>query len=265
MKFSRVLTGLFILAVGPSAALAEAPTAEASLVRAELLADAATVQPGDTFTVGVRFTIDPKWHIYWHNPGDAGMATGIDWKLPDGWEVGELRWPLPIRFIQPGDIVGYGYENQVMLSAVVTVPADAELGQSVTIAAEPYWLVCKDICLPGEAKVSTTVKVGRKTEPANVETFAEHRRHLPGNDRVTVARDGDGLILTFAEPAKDIVALPHAVDGVFVSDVAVEQKTPRRAKLTYRMTTRRDAVPKAVFLINWTDPAGQRRGQTVRE
>ena len=53
-------------------------------VRAELLADASAIKPGEPFWVGLRQTIRPKWHTYWKNPGDSGLPTEITWKLPDG-------------------------------------------------------------------------------------------------------------------------------------------------------------------------------------
>ncbi|MDX2184751.1 MAG: hypothetical protein SFW08_12290, partial [Gemmatimonadaceae bacterium] len=45
--------------------------------RAELVAEDAHVVPGRPFSVGVRLRMDPKWHTYWKQAGDAGGPTNI--------------------------------------------------------------------------------------------------------------------------------------------------------------------------------------------
>src|ERR671912_492530 len=106
MRILPVLLTLALWAVVPrQAAAAQVPK---DLVKAELLADVASVKPGEEFTLGVLLKIKPKWHIYWKYPGDAGLPTTVKWKLPDASAASpqpELRFPLPVRFDQPGDVV----------------------------------------------------------------------------------------------------------------------------------------------------------------
>ncbi len=146
-------------------------------VKAKLVADVAAVEPGATFTVGVLLTMDKGWHVYWRNPGDAGLATEVLWKLPKGFSVGPLRWPVPVTFVQPGDIVGYGYEHTVLLTARVTAPKELD-GKRVTIGAEASWLACKDVCLPGEASLELDLSVGA-AKTANTKLFNAWSKRLP--------------------------------------------------------------------------------------
>src|SRR5271168_3908009 len=95
--------------------LCSAAQAWAGHVQAELLANVSEIQPGKPFWLGVHFVIDPSWHIYWKNPGDAGLPTRVKLTLPDGFTAGPLQFPTPSRFEQPGGIVIYGYENSVTL------------------------------------------------------------------------------------------------------------------------------------------------------
>ena len=44
-------------------------------VQAELLSDVSAIQPGKPFWLGVHLTVDPGWHVYWKNPGDAGLPV----------------------------------------------------------------------------------------------------------------------------------------------------------------------------------------------
>src|SRR6185369_17626506 len=111
---------MFALAAHAAGATAGPPK---DLVKTELLADVKTVEAGKPFHVGVRLHIKPGWHVYWINPGDAGLPTRVKFSLPDGFKAGELKYPLPVRFEQ-GGVIGYGYHDEVMLIAEITPPAD---------------------------------------------------------------------------------------------------------------------------------------------
>src|SRR6202007_43184 len=96
------------------AALAAASPARADglpdpkhLVKAELVAGTGSVAPASDLWVDLRLAIAPGWHVYWRNPGDSGLPTTIDWRLPPGFSAGNIRWPVPEHFVQSG-IGNYG-------------------------------------------------------------------------------------------------------------------------------------------------------------
>jgi thiol:disulfide interchange protein DsbD len=150
------------------------------LVKAELLADTNAVVPGKPFTVGLLLRMAPAWHTYWKFSGDAGLPTELKWKLPAGWKIGEIQWPIPLKTIDPGDIQTYGYENEVLLMQEITPPT--KLGSSsVKLSADASWLVCERICIPGGATVKLGLPVSTTSQPANTELFARYRRLLPQN------------------------------------------------------------------------------------
>jgi thiol:disulfide interchange protein DsbD len=79
-------------------------TASAAAVReghvaVELVSEVRSIQPGQPFWVGVRFQVDPEWHINWRNAGDAGLPPTITWELPTGFSAGEIQWRLPERLV----------------------------------------------------------------------------------------------------------------------------------------------------------------------
>src|SRR5215217_4525953 len=111
-------------------------------VRAELLADASAVKPGEPFWVGLRQTIRPKWHTYWKNPGDSGLPTEITWKLPAGVKAGPIVWPAP-TLVDVGGIINYAYQDEVLLLVKITPPADLATGSTLALAADANWLVCE--------------------------------------------------------------------------------------------------------------------------
>ena len=51
-------------------------------VEAELVAERSALVPGEPLTVALRLTMDRGWHTYWRNPGDSGLPTTLEWKLP---------------------------------------------------------------------------------------------------------------------------------------------------------------------------------------
>jgi thiol:disulfide interchange protein DsbD len=129
-------------------------------VVARLISDAeGPLQPGETFRVGVHFEIDPDWHIYWRNSGDAGMATQVGWEAP-GLTFGELRWPAPHVYEQGrGEISTFGYAKEVVLQSQATVDESADGGEAVTLTAEVSYLACKIDCIPGTATLKRTLPI----------------------------------------------------------------------------------------------------------
>src|SRR5712672_3997648 len=93
------------------------------LVKSELLADTNAIVPGKPFSIGLLLRMAPNWHPYWKFSGDAGLPTELKWKLPPGWKVGDIQWPIPLKTIDPGDIETYGYENEVLLIQEITPPS----------------------------------------------------------------------------------------------------------------------------------------------
>ena len=148
------------------------------LVKAELLADANVIVPGKPFTVGLLLRMAPGWHTYWAFSGDAGLPTELKWKLPSGWKVGEIQWPIPLKTIDPGDIETYGYENEVLLMQKITPPQKID-DQSVKLSADANWLVCEKICIPGSTTLQLELPVSTTSQPANSQLFARYRRLFP--------------------------------------------------------------------------------------
>ncbi len=190
------------------------------LVRAELLADTTAIVPGKPFTVGLSLQMAPGWHTYWKFSGDAGLPTELKWKLPPGWKVGDIQWPIPLKTIDPGDIETYGYENEVLLMQEITPPSKLD-DSSAKLSTEANWLVCEKICIPGSATLQLDLPVASTSQPANTDVFARYRRLLPQNlagpdvARADWSRVGSDLRLkirseTLAKyPAVDFFPLPE--------------------------------------------------------
>src|SRR6266487_3486708 len=148
------------------------------LVKAELVADTTAIVPEKKFTAGLLLRMAPGWHTYWKFSGDAGLPTEIKWKLPPGWKVGEIRWPIPLKTNDPGDIQTYGYQDEVLLMQEMIPPAKID-NSPVKLSAEASWLVCERICIPGSTSLQLEIPTSPESRPANTELFARFRKLLP--------------------------------------------------------------------------------------
>lgn len=129
-------------------------------LRVSLVADVAQVRAGEPFYLGVQLQLDKGWHTYWHNPKDGGDPPRIDWQLPEGFAIGPLVWPLPKRTVEPGDLVSYGYTNQVILQALVTPPEEITATATLQFHAKVTWQACDEVCVYGTESVTLVVPHG---------------------------------------------------------------------------------------------------------
>lgn len=148
---------LFVLFSTGSAQAHSSGWVKASHLKAELVSDHQDLRPGQRFKLALHFIPDEHWHTYWQNPGDSGLATNIDWTLPDGVEAGAIQWPAPMAISVP-PLVNYGFEGPTILVSELSIPADFE-GSQLQIKAKVDWLVCKEICIPADASFELNLPV----------------------------------------------------------------------------------------------------------
>ena len=133
---------------------------DASDSRIEILTESTSITPGDELLIGFKFTLNPGWHTYWENPGDAGEGASIKWNLPNDVSASEILWPGPQRIpVEP--LMTFGYEDEVvLLTKIYTSEATIV---PLNLNALVSWYTCKEICIPQEAEVSIPIKLGNKT------------------------------------------------------------------------------------------------------
>jgi thiol:disulfide interchange protein DsbD len=137
-------------------------TVRAAHTEVQLMLSAETAKPGDTIWAGVDLKMEPGWHTYWKNPGDAGQATEIKWTLPAGVTAGEIQWPLPKK-LPPAEVTTYGYEDEVVLLVPLTLASNLPAG-ALNLDAKVSWLECKEVCIPASTAVQAALNVGAETK-----------------------------------------------------------------------------------------------------
>ena len=131
-------------------------------VTAELITEHASIQPGGQTRIGVHLEIEEGWHIYAKDPGDAGLPTKITWtSSPEGvTSFGPIHWPPYKEFRDPGNIRTFGYSTAVVLSSSITLtPVIHRSFETLLLHAHVQWLACKEICLPGKARLELSLQV----------------------------------------------------------------------------------------------------------
>jgi len=187
--FLSFLTANFLLAACALIPFQSAfAQAEKEKIRVELLLDHETLQPSETeqtpaARIGVLLHIPRGWHTYWQNSGEAAIPTRVSWQLPEGFRATDLRWPMPERFLEKGGITTYGYRDEVLLWAdIFTEAVIPAFEQKLTFGAKVSWLVCKEICVPGQQTVQVDIpfSTSLSLQPsASFPLFEKYRSRTP--------------------------------------------------------------------------------------
>lgn len=186
----------------PSASAGPVRTAQAE---AELLAARSAWVPGQAQWVALRIQHDPGWHSYWINPGDSGLATRLQWTLPEGFTVSAAEWPRPVR-IQFGPLVNFGYEGELIVPIRVAVAKEVPRGGEQSLRLSAKWLICEEICIPDGAELELRLPVAEQAEPtaaaARIErAWAGLPRSWPQPARLAQTGEGDFVLELAASPS----------------------------------------------------------------
>jgi hypothetical protein len=187
---SRAAAGLLALLAGASAIAQnlplgvpprEPPLRPDRLVRASIEPAAAVAPPGGEAEVAVVLAVEPKWHIYWENPGDSGVPPELEWQLPEGVTAAPPRWPRPMVFQSPHE-TSFGYEGEAGLVVALRIAADLAEGEH-PIRVRVRWMACREQCLVGISEARGTLRIvaaDRLAEAAEVPpAVARWRSRLP--------------------------------------------------------------------------------------
>ena len=116
-----------------------------------------TINPGESSVIVIRVKIAPAWHIYAaHGSNGPGVATSLELKLPEGFEVeGPWSYPKPI-LASDGQMI---YQGTLEFRRKLRVRPDA--------AAGPVSVTCKfgyQACDPVSCRPPTKVELSAQAE-----------------------------------------------------------------------------------------------------
>lgn len=222
------------------------------IVRAALITAAEDFRK--PFTVGIHFTIEPDWYLYWKNPGDAGLPVDVRWELPKGFRAGEVQHPTPQKFVYD-EVIAYGYKRELVLLVDIVPPPDFMPTASASLTAKLDWLVCKESCVRGKAEVSLPLSLlSRQHRTAAREMLMKFQSMLPrpaahlavSFPRATVSKTKEGHAITVTLAGRDADRVtdffPEPMDEVHVDFRSIRVRdrrltlvvTPTKAGSTLR-------------------------------
>jgi len=113
--------------------------------------------------LGLHFRLIPHWHVYWKNSGDAGYPPAIDLSATPEIGEAELLYPAPARYELPGDLVSFGYEEEVVYPIRGRIAAAGKETVAISLALD--YLVCEVECVPYSYTLTVHQPVGREAVP----------------------------------------------------------------------------------------------------
>jgi thiol:disulfide interchange protein DsbD len=230
MRLLRLVLPLLCLLGVSLPALAVTSSADAPHVHVQLVMPRDVVSQGESVTAGLYFKLEPGWHVYWKNAGDAGEPPHMRWTLPAGITAGALKFPAPKR-LPLGPLMDYGYEDEVLFPFPVDVAKTAGLG-TVALHAKVDWLVCQNSCIPGKAELEMTREVSSHADKSALQTsdLALFKRlgdrlpkQLPAASKLGFQATPGGFRLTFETGRKETEAVFFPEDQDIVDNPAPQK------------------------------------------
>jgi suppressor for copper-sensitivity B len=107
--------------------------------------------PQASATLGVQIKLKPGWWTYWRAPGDAGLPPEFDWSESKNLKwTPELFWPKPLQKTSFGHSIRV-YRDEVVFPLRVVA---ADPGKPLKLKLNLTFGVCKEVCIPNQAKVA---------------------------------------------------------------------------------------------------------------
>ncbi len=128
--------------------------------------------------IGLEYAMDPGWKTYWKSPGDGGFPQNISWENSFNIENIEVLWPSPNEFQILG-LTSLGYQNKVIFPLKLEISDES---QDTFVNLHVNFLICKEICIPGDARVFLEIPAGNKEFTDNFFIMERALSFLPENN-----------------------------------------------------------------------------------
>lgn len=186
------------------------------------LIDGGLAADGVSRLAGLEILLDPGWKTYWRIPGDSGIPPRMDFSASANVADVAVEWPAPeLHYDGYGWIVGY---TDTVIFPLLVTPGAAD--EPVSLDVKLDYAVCKDICVPVEARAEIALD-GTRPRVAEIDFYrarVPERIDAPGADggvvSAKVTRDGASPVLDLAVRlpgrAEDAFAVVEGPDGWYL-------------------------------------------------
>jgi DsbC/DsbD-like thiol-disulfide interchange protein len=148
------------------------PWVELHNARVRLLAGPPATKAAKSYMAGIEIALGEGWKTYWRMPGDAGVPPNFDWSGSTNVSSIEVRYPAPSR-LHEASAETVGYKSSVLFPVDI-IPKDP--AQPVDLALTLEFGVCREICIPAEAKFSMVLRPADMSGSPSATVLASLRR-----------------------------------------------------------------------------------------
>ena len=108
--------------------------------------------------IGLEYEMEQGWKTYWKSPGDGGFAQNIKWENSNNINKLEVLWPNPEEFQILG-LTSLGYQDNVIFPLKIEIN---DVSKDTFVNLQVNFLICKEVCIPGDARVFLEIPSGNK-------------------------------------------------------------------------------------------------------
>ena len=110
----------------------------------------------------VDLDLEPGWHTYWRQPGDAGVPPTFSFEGSRNLAAGEVLFPAPTRMVEDGATI-FGYRDDVVFPLRLRA---ADSTRPIELDVKLAYAVCERVCVPAEAELHAVIGPGGTTPAA---------------------------------------------------------------------------------------------------
>ena len=195
--------------------------------------------------LGLEYQMEEGWKTYWKSPGEGGFPQTIDWSKSVNISNLKIKWPTPSHF----EILGMksiGYSDNVIFPIKL---AFNDIYKSSKLVLDINYLVCKDICIPGNKHLELDIPAGKANLTKHFFNLEKAISNLPQknlelsfikNSQTKVYSNDQFIFIDFSATSKKIFDNPliflHTKYGLPVNDPVINLSIDSKkldAKFTY--------------------------------
>ena len=165
---------------------------------------------GKNLLIGLEYEMEPGWKTYWKSPGDGGFAQSISWQNSTNIKNVNILWPTPVEFEILG-LTSLGYQNDIIFP--LEIELEDEL-QNTFLNLHVTFLICKDVCIPGDATVVLEIPFGEKKLTDNYFDLEKALSLLPEED-LNSSYINEISLKTFSDNKNSVIQLQFESDKSF--------------------------------------------------
>ena len=152
----------------PAAQGVQSPWVKSHQSSTRLVAGAEPGSAGGTrLLAGVELRLSEGWKTYWRHPGDdGGLPPTFDWSASRNLKAARVHYPAPQR-LKTATGISIGY----MAGVVFPVEIQAvDPTQPVELVLNLDYGICREICVPAEARMRLTLPPSLTVLPPEIAT-----------------------------------------------------------------------------------------------